>query len=164
LRQITVGSDYAGANAAGEPFTPEQRAVYAAQIDRVYARFINEVASGRKLPVERVRELAKGRVWTGEEALKIGLVDQLGGFTDAVEVAKAQAGIKGAVRLKMLPPRLTVFEALQQAMGVSAANARTLAAAGWLLGDPRAKAAIDEMMQARLRSQGANALGPKPFH
>ena len=122
------------------------------------------MASGRKLPVERVRELAKGRVWTGEEALKIGLVDQLGGFTDAVEAAKAQAGIKGAVRLKVMPPRLSLFEALQQAMGVSANNARTLAAAGWLLGDPRAKAVIDEMMQARLRGQGANALGPKPFH
>jgi protease IV len=164
LRQISVGGDYASANASGEPFTPEQRALYAAQIDRVYNRFITEVATGRKLSVERVRELAKGRVWTGEEALKLGLVDQLGGFTDAVEAAKAQAGIKGAVRLKVLPPKLTVFEALQQAMGVSASNARTLAAAGWLLGDPRAKAVMDEMMQARLRGQGANALSPQPFH
>jgi protease IV len=164
LRQISVGSDYAGANATGEPFTPAQRALYSAQIDRVYNRFISEVAAGRKLPVERVRELAKGRVWTGEEALKLGLVDQLGGFTDAVEAAKAQAGIKGAVRLKVLPPRLSVFEALQQAMGVSATSARTMAAAGWLLGDPRAKAVMDEMMQARLRSQGANTLAPKPFH
>ncbi|MDB5452729.1 MAG: sppA, partial [Caulobacteraceae bacterium] len=164
VRQITVGGEYAAANGMGQAFTPQQRALYAAQIDRVYGRFITEVATGRKLPVERVRELAKGRVWTGDEAVKLGLVDQLGGFDDAVEAAKSLAGIKGAVRLKMLPPRLSVFEALQQAMGVSASGARTLAAAGWLLGDPRAKAAMDQLMQTRLRSQGANTLAPTPFH
>jgi protease-4 len=64
----------------------------------------------------------------------------------------------------MLPPRLSVFEALQQAMGVSAASTRTLAAAGWLLGDPRAKAAMVQLVQARLRAQGANTLAPTPFH
>jgi protease-4 len=164
LRQLSVGGDYASSNAMGQPFTPQQKAVYAAQIDRVYNRFIAEVATGRNLPPERVHELAKGRVWTGEEAVKLGLVDQLGGVDEAVEAAKSLAGIKGPVRLKMLPPRLSVFEALQQAMGVSAASTRTLAAAGWLLGDPHAKAAMDQLMQARLRAQGANTLAPTPFH
>jgi protease-4 len=164
LRQIGVGGEFASSNGMGAPFTPQQRAQYSAQIDRVYERFIGRVAEGRKLPVEKVRELAKGRVWTGDEAVKLGLVDQLGGFQEAVEAAKQLAGIKGNVRLKMLPPRLSVFEALQQAMGVSAANARTLAAAGWVLGDPRAKAALDQIAQARLRSQGAKTLAPTPFH
>lgn len=164
IRQTSVGGAYATANSMGEPFTPQQRALYAAQIDRVYNRFIAEVATGRKLSVERVHELAKGRVWTGEEAVKLGLVDQLGGFNEAVDAAKALSGIKGVARLKMLPARLSVFEALQQAMGVNAANTRTMAAAGWLLGDPRAKAAMDELMQARLRAQGATTLAPTPFH
>jgi protease-4 len=164
LRQLSVGGEYASSNGMGQPFTPQQKAVYAAQIDRVYNRFITEVATGRNLPAERVRELAKGRVWTGDEAVKLGLVDQLGGFDEAVEAAKALAGVKGTVRLKMLPPKLSLFEALQQAMGVSASSTRTLAAAGWLLGDPRAKAAMDQLMQARLRAQGANTLGPTPFH
>ncbi|HET9160789.1 MAG TPA: signal peptide peptidase SppA [Caulobacteraceae bacterium] len=164
LRQITVGGDYAASTSSAAPFTPAQKAAYAAQIDRVYARFIGEVAQDRKMPVEKVRELAKGRVWTGDEALKLGLVDQLGGFNEAVDEAKKLAGIQGQARLKLLPPRLTLFEALQKAMGVNAESAKTLAAASVLLGDPRARSLIEQLAQARLRAQGANTLAPTPFH
>jgi protease-4 len=164
FRQIAVGGDYASADGSGAPFTPAQRAAYSAQIDRVYARFIGEVAAGRKMPVDKVRALAKGRVWTGEEALKLGLVDQLGGFMEAVEAAKHLARIDGQARLKLLPPRLSLFEALQQAMGINAESTKTLAAARLLLGDPKAKAVIDQLSQARLRARGANTLAPTPFH
>ncbi|CAN5192673.1 signal peptide peptidase SppA [soil metagenome] len=164
LRSVSVGGDYAGANSLGDGFTQSQRAAYAAQIDRVYARFIAHVAEGRKMTPEQVRDIAHGRVWTGAEAKGLGLVDQLGGFPDAVEVAKTLAGVKGEVRLKMLPARLSAFEALQAAFGVSADSARTLAAAGWVLGDPKAKAAMDEIFEARLRARGAVTLTPKVFH
>ena len=58
--------------------TDAQRAVYAAQIDRIYDNFISAVASGRRIPPDRVREIAAGRVWTGVQAKRLGLVDDLG--------------------------------------------------------------------------------------
>lgn len=164
MRQLSVGGPYADVNATGHPFTAQQRAMYAAQIDQTYGRFINRVAEGRRMDPAKVRELAKGRVWTGAEALQLGLVDKLGGFDEAVQEAKALADIKGEVRLKMLPPKLSLFEALQQAMGVNAASARTLAAASVLLGDERAQALVNELVEARLRARGPAVLAPRPFN
>jgi protease-4 len=161
LRETTVGGEFSSVGALGHGFTPAQRAAYAAQIDRVYATFLGHVAAGRKMPLERVREIAGGRVWTGVEAKRIGLVDQLGGLTDAVDKAKALAGIKGAARLHMLPEPISTLEALEQALGVSATGVRTLAAASWIMGDPRAEAAMRRLAEARLRSRGANVLAPR---
>jgi protease-4 len=121
------------------------------------------VAAGRKLPVERVREIAKGHVWTGEQAKSLGLVDQLGGFYDAVDKAKALAGITGEARLKRMTPGGSPFEALQKMLGVSATSARTLAAAAWVFGDPRAQQVLDELAAERLRGQGAMVLSPSRF-
>jgi len=161
VRETTVGGEFASVGSLGHGFTPAQRAAYAAQIDRVYAAFLSHVAAGRKMPLERVREIAGGRVWTGVQAKQIGLVDQLGGLTDAVDKAKALAGIKGAARLHMLPEPISTFEALEQALGVSATGVRTLAAASWIMGDPRAEAAVKRLAEARLRSRGANVLAPR---
>jgi protease-4 len=150
----------------GNSFTPQQRAGFAKSIDAVYEGFIARVADGRKLPPARVREIAKGRVWTGEQAKALGLVDQLGGFYDAVDKAKALSGLTGKdVRLVALPGQRSPFEALSRAFGVSAMAIRSMAAAGWLLGDPQAKAMMDQMMQARLREQNhAMVLAPTPIH
>lgn len=52
-----------------------------------------QVADGRKLPVEEVRKVARGRVWTGQQALQLGLVDALGGLEDAIALAKEKAGL-----------------------------------------------------------------------
>ena len=162
VRQTHVGSAYAGAFGVGGAFTPEQRAAFAAWMDRIYANFIARVAEGRKLPVERVREIAKGRVWTGAQARELGLVDEVGGFYQAVDKAKALAGLKGATHLKRMSPTVSPIEALQQALGVSASSARTLAAAAWLLGDPRAQGIIDDLAEARMRDGGALVLAPTP--
>jgi protease IV len=161
VRETTVGGEFASVGSIGHGFTPAQRAAYSAQIDRVYAAFLRHVAAGRKMPLERVREIAGGRVWTGVQAKQIGLVDQLGGLTDAVDKAKSLAGIKGAARLHMLPEPVSTLEALEQALGVSASGVRTLAAAGWILGDPRAQAAIERLAQERLRARGAKVLAPR---
>ena len=68
VRDLTVGGDYADAFGPGQPFTAEQRAAFAGWMDRIYEGFVQRVAAGRKLPPERVREIAKGRVWTGAQA------------------------------------------------------------------------------------------------
>lgn len=113
-----------------------------------------------------MREIAKGRVWTGEQALQLGLVDQLGGFYDAVDKAKSLAGLsKSKIRLTFLPGQHSPFEAFERALGVSSTAMRTTAAAAWLLGDPRAQGVMDTMMQARLRDQAhATVLAPTPVN
>jgi protease-4 len=162
VREIGVGGPYAGTFGMGQEFTAGQRAAFAHWMDRIYGNFIERVAEGRKLPVERVREIAKGRVWTGAQARELGLVDEVGGFYEAVDKAKSLAQLKGEVRLKRMSTSGSAIEALQKALGVQASSIRTLAAAAWLMGDPKAQGIMDELVQSRLRSQGALVLAPTP--
>lgn len=164
VREAGVGGDYAGAFGLGQPFTAGQRAAFAGWMDRIYGNFITRVAVGRKLPEARVREIAKGRVWTGAQAKDIGLVDKVGGFYQAVDLAKEMAGLQGDVPLRRMTPSEGAFEAIQKALGVSATSARTLAAAAWVFGDPRAQGILDRLGEARLREQGhATVLAPMPI-
>lgn len=84
--------------------TPEDRGVLQGVIDNLHGQFVKAVADGRKLPVEKVRTLADGRVFTGEQALSLHLVDRLGTLQDAVTEAGRLAGIKGEPRL-IMPPK-----------------------------------------------------------
>ncbi|HEX5451299.1 MAG TPA: signal peptide peptidase SppA [Candidatus Limnocylindrales bacterium] len=77
--------------------TDEERTKEQELVDAFYGAFIGRVAAGRKMPEERVRELATGEVWLGERALELGLVDELGDLERAVEVAAEAAGV---------PPRM----------------------------------------------------------
>jgi protease-4 len=164
VREAGVGSPYASAFGMGQPFTNSQRAAFAGWMDRIYGNFVQRVSEGRKLPVDRVREIAKGRVWTGAQARGLGLVDEVGGFYQAVDKAKTLAGLTGEVPLRRMTPTEGPFEALQKALGVSASSARTLAAAAWVFGDPRAQGILDHMAEARLRSQGGGTvLAPTPI-
>ncbi len=75
----------------------EERAVFQQMVDEFYGQFVESVAAGRpKLTVEKVRALADGRVYTGRQAVKAGLVDRLGGLQDAIASAKTAAGIDRA--------------------------------------------------------------------
>jgi protease-4 len=106
---------------AGNPFrdmTPEDRAYWQALVDRTYRQFLGAVAEGRKLAVEQVRPVADGRVLTGEEAKERGLVDQLGNFYDAVELAKTEAKLSGEPVLVYPPDDRARF--LEQLMGGAA--------------------------------------------
>lgn len=162
VRQLSVGGPDAGAYAVGQEFTPQQRAAFSRTIDQVYDGFIERVSSGRKLPAERVREIAKGRVWTGAQARALGLVDQLGGFYDAVEKAKALAGIKGDVRLKRMTAPMSPFGALGKALSADSEAMTRVARLGRLLEEPRIEGVMDRVTEARLRAEGANLLAPLP--
>lgn len=154
-RQLGVGGPYTGAFSLGQEFTPQQRQALSTWMDRIYDNFVARVAKGRKLSPDRVREIAKGHVWTGAQAKQLGLVDQVGGFYDAVAKAQSLAGLSGEPRLKQMTPQASPFEAFEKLFGVSAVSARTLAAAAWVFGDPRSQAILDDLADARLRSQGA---------
>jgi protease-4 len=164
VRQTAVGGEYASAYGTGETFNPAQRAAFAGWMDQIYEGFVKRVSEGRKIPAAQVRELAKGRVWTGVQARQLKLVDQIGGYYDAIEKAKALANLKGEVRIKHIGGAGSPFEAFEQMFGVSSTSLRTLAAAGWVMGDPRAEAILDEMATARLRERGATVLAPTPIH
>ena len=164
VRQLSVGGEYAGGFGMGKEFTPAQRAAFARWMDRIYDNFVSRVAVGRKLSPDRVREIAKGHVWTGAQAKALGLVDEIGGFYEAVAKAKALAHISGEARLKRMSPSSSAFEAVQKMLGVSATSAKTLAAAAWVFGDPRAQGILDELAQSRLRGEGATVLAPTRIH
>ncbi|GKT10122.1 signal peptide peptidase SppA [Desulforhabdus sp. TSK] len=83
----------------GREMTPEERALLQETIDKAYGQFVRDVARGRHLPEEKVRQIADGRLIMGETARELGLVDALGNFQDAVEAATALAKIEGEPEL-----------------------------------------------------------------
>jgi protease-4 len=74
--------------------TDEERALIQEEVDQIYDLFLSRVSEGRKMSKEKVNVIARGRVWTGTDAVRIGLVDELGGLRDAIEFAAKEAGIK----------------------------------------------------------------------
>lgn len=74
-------------------FTDEERALLQENVNRGYELFVKRCADGRKKTIEEIKAIAQGRIWSGEDALKIGLVDELGGLYDAVKVAALSANI-----------------------------------------------------------------------
>ena len=101
-------------------FTPAERQRFERMLDDVYAGFKERVSQGRKMSAEAVEEVAKGRVWTGEDAKARGLVDELGGFDKALSLAKQAAGIAPDqdVTLKWFPaPANTPGAILARLMG-----------------------------------------------
>lgn len=97
-----------------DDYSDEGWARFQGWLDRVYEDFTSKVAVGRDLPLERVLEMAKGRVWTGEDALELGLVDELGGFTRALELAREAADIDAdsSIRLQLFPRERSTLERL----------------------------------------------------
>jgi len=109
--RIGVGSDSVRTNpnadawSINQPFTDEQHAHVEAEADLFYTDFVERVAQGRKMTMEAVDAIARGRVWTGADALERGLVDELGGLRTAITRAKVLAGLEpdADVRLVSYP-------------------------------------------------------------
>jgi protease IV len=101
---LTTGTVAYGARSlmfsARRGFSDDERERLAATIDAVYTDFVAKVAQGRGRPVAEIEEIARGRVWTGSDALGIGLVDELGGLRDAVGIARSRAGLAADAPLR----------------------------------------------------------------
>ncbi len=78
--------------------TDEERRLLESLLENVHGQFIAAVSKGRGLPIDEVRKVADGRIYSGEQALQIHLVDRLGGLRDAVDLAAKKAGIEGKPR------------------------------------------------------------------
>ncbi|MFH0810319.1 MAG: signal peptide peptidase SppA [Pseudomonadota bacterium] len=102
------------------PMTTAERALIQGMLDSVHQQFINAVAEGRKIPAERVRAIADGRIMSGEQARQLGLVDSLGNLQDAIRVAGRLGGIKGEAEAVYAKEKPSSF--LEYLLGKEAAS------------------------------------------
>ncbi|MFN7973667.1 MAG: signal peptide peptidase SppA [Acidobacteriota bacterium] len=110
---VTRGQN-AGIDSSTHPFSESQQEVIVRQMEAVYTDFVDRVCQGRKRTREEIEEVAQGRVWTGNQAKEIGLVDEIGGLDRAIEIAKEKAKIPAGtkVHLAIYPHKKTFFETL----------------------------------------------------
>ncbi len=122
---VEVGR-HAGMDSTARRYTPEEAQALDAQLGAFYEQFIQKAAASRGLTPEQVDAVGQGRVWTGRQAVARGLVDELGGLTRAIALARERAKIPGDERVQIVvyPPRKTLFELLSEGMsGTSSAGA-----------------------------------------
>lgn len=122
---------YADFPTATRPLTADEAKMMQRSIDTIYAQFKGHVAEGRKLSAEMVDSIAQGRVWTGTDALKIGLVDGLGGIERAIKSAAAIAKL-GAYKVVLYPEPVDKLSTLMKRLD---ANTQTKAAIKEALAD-----------------------------
>jgi protease IV len=96
--------------------TPEEMGVIQKFIDQFYRDFLEHVSQDRNIPVDQVNEIAQGRVWSGEQALKLHLVDQFGGLQTAIEYAGQLAHLAPHPKITEYPTKQSVGEAIQKAL------------------------------------------------
>jgi protease IV len=82
---------YADVQTVSRPKSPQELELYQRSVNRIYDMFLNKVSQGRKLPEEKVAEIAQGRVWSGVAAKEVGLVDEIGGLNSAIAYTAKQA-------------------------------------------------------------------------
>lgn len=92
------------------PLTDAEKAVWQKRTEEIYNSFTTKAAEGRNMPVEDLRKVASGRVWTGAQARERGLVDVLGNFEDAVNIAASKAGVEGDYRIRYYPKQKSFIE------------------------------------------------------
>lgn len=151
VKSIGVGTN-ALMQSDNQPFTPEQLEKFRRGVDQIYADFTAKVAAGRKLPLEKVREIARGRVWTGLDAKARGLVDEFGGFRAALEATKALAGIPADSEINLIqyPRKKSPMEELAEIFGTT----KEVAHAALLLSDIIGTEPFDQW--ARFMKEEAN--------
>ena len=105
IRGMTIKSgEFKDVGSPLREMSQQEQQVLQAVVDNVHMQFVNAVAAGRNLSPEEVMPVADGRIMTGEQALALGLVDEMGNLEDAVRYAAARGGIKGEPRI-ISPPR-----------------------------------------------------------
>jgi protease IV len=112
------------------PKTDEELAVLQGLVDWIYGEFVGKVADGRNLTREKVEAIAQGRVWSGEEARKLGLVDAIGGLDAAVGYAAKKAGVADGFRIVEYPEKKNLADKLAELLRRIEPDAARAPAAG----------------------------------
>jgi protease-4 len=94
------------------PLTPQEKDIWQKQTNEIYEIFTGKAAQGRNMSQDDIKKVASGRVWTGSQAVEKGLIDKLGSFNDAVQIAAQGAGIAGDYKLRYYPEPKNFFERL----------------------------------------------------
>ena len=112
ISTVATNPDAAGLMSITQPMTEQQRVAMQRHIDEGYRLFTGRVAAGRSLPVDSVLSIAEGRVWSGTNALRIGLVDQLGGINDAIAAMASKLNMPADNYVSYPEMKLSAFESL----------------------------------------------------
>ena len=160
--RLGIGSDSVRTNrnadawSVNAPFTDEQHAHVEAEADLFYTDFVQRVADGRGMTVEAVDAVARGRVWTGADALDRGLVDELGGLRTAIDRAKVLAGFDADAEVKLVGlPGSSLLDVLRPEAVVAT---RRGVAAGCVRRRCVGRSAAALLTQAERSLTGVNAL------
>jgi protease IV len=153
---------YADLYSPVRPFSPDERARVEEQMQATYDAFVEKAAAGRNTTPEKIDAIGQGRVWTGRQAKRLGLVDELGGLERALAIAKERAKIPqdAGVELVVYPPHKSIYEIVANPFGRSEGTT----ALGALLGlkDPRGLQALTAPLQVFRRGEPL-ALMPNVF-
>jgi protease-4 len=109
---VVKTAKFADSQTVSRPKSPQELALYQRSVDRIYNMFLSKVAQGRKLPQQKVEQIAQGRVWSGLAAKQIGLVDEMGGLDTAIAYAAKQAKLGDNWELQEYPEVRTLEERL----------------------------------------------------
>ncbi|HET7326071.1 MAG TPA: signal peptide peptidase SppA [Nocardioidaceae bacterium] len=129
-RESVASGAYAEMFSTQRPFSDIEWERLEEWLDRIYADFTTKAANDRSMDVEALREVAKGRVWTGADAVELGLVDQLGTLPDAVDLACARAGVTRADVAVHTVPKPGMLDRLRPAENSDAPAAASVAQIG----------------------------------
>ena len=128
LAKLGVNSDGVGTTDIADimqldrPMSKQAKVILQSSVDHIYDRFINLVANGRGQSPEAIHDIAQGRIWTGQQALENGLVDQLGGLNEAITAAAELAGIEDYSVIypsRILSPQEQFFQDISQNFSAS---------------------------------------------
>jgi protease IV len=159
-RELGVGKNATFLSAVA-PWDATQLGVVNQQADAVYADFTQKVAEGRKMPLETVQQVARGRVWTGADAKTRGLVDELGGFWTAVDDAKLLSKIPPQTRVsfKLYPRPRGLFGQLSDLTDGSSAALQALNGLNAILDSTLVRSFTDVVRATRGGSMEMRAFG-----
>ncbi len=137
---ITIDGVKSNAQAGMNGFkslTPVQRAAMMRGVDRVYETFTGNVAEGRNLPIEKVLDIAGGRIWSGSDAVEIGLVDAIGGLKAAIAIAVDKSGLGTSYRIREVTEPLTGLAAFFSSFNASISDAFVRSELGGMMSEYR---------------------------
>lgn len=131
-QQTIVSGEFKDAGSPTEPLSPREKRYFQELVDDLFEQFVRDVARGRDMKVDEVRSLADGRAYTGSQAEKLGLVDELGGMHAAVQRVKEMSGLAGEVPLVSGPEEQ--FSLLDWVLGSAGLGAvrKELSGSEWL--------------------------------
>jgi protease-4 len=165
--EATSSGKHAEIYSPDRKFTPDERKKIEESMQNVYDQFIERTAAARHMTPEKVDEVAQGRVWTGEQAKQLGLVDELGGLYTAIDMAKQRARIPAdeEVDLVVYPPHRSVYEVLADQLSSPVDRMRaayTSDALMQLLG-PRERKAVAAMLAPSRLFRSGQVLAHMPY-